>query len=290
MTINEMIKTYLDYTSKTKSKGTYNYETILSKHLLDYFKNYKDNTLTRATINDLILYYKDNTKLSNVTINKSIKYLRQVLEHFDIRPDAIYRMKLLPEQHKHFDLISIEQQSIIKNYLDSLPETNNNPQYKLIMLYDLGLRQNELLNIKLQHIDIHQKSIKVVNTKTHYDRVVYYNSNVQRQLIEHLNMHKNNFKVSRRSLLFYNDNKERPFNKNDLKMLYRRIKNATGIKKLHSHMFRHTLATELVELDVPLLAVQKQLGHRSLKTTEIYLHVSTKFQQQEIKKVWRTAL
>ena len=46
------------------------------------------------------------------------------------------------------------------------------------------------------------------------------------------------------------------------------------------HMFRHTFATELMEADVDIRYIQKMLGHSSIRTTEIYTHVSLAKQRE----------
>jgi len=52
-----------------------------------------------------------------------------------------------------------------------------------------------------------------------------------------------------------------------------------GIKKhIHPHVFRHAYATHLLEANVPIRHVQKVLGHKTLKSTMIYLHVTTQAQ------------
>jgi len=50
-----------------------------------------------------------------------------------------------------------------------------------------------------------------------------------------------------------------------------------GIKKhVHPHVFRHSYATHLIEANVPILHVQKLMGHTDIKSTMVYLHVTTR--------------
>ena len=57
----------------------------------------------------------------------------------------------------------------------------------------------------------------------------------------------------------------------------RRTVKRLGIKKrVHPHVFRHSYATHLIEVNVPILHVQKLLGHTDIKSTMIYAHVTTR--------------
>jgi len=52
-----------------------------------------------------------------------------------------------------------------------------------------------------------------------------------------------------------------------------------GFKKhIHPHVFRHAYATHLLEANIPIGHVQKILGHKTLQSTMVYLHVTTQAQ------------
>ena len=66
-------------------------------------------------------------------------------------------------------------------------------------------------------------------------------------------------------------------------ILIRRLADAAGIKKTISpHTFRHSFATHLLEGGANLRAIQQMLGHETIATTEIYLHLDSTRLREEI--------
>ena len=63
-------------------------------------------------------------------------------------------------------------------------------------------------------------------------------------------------------------------------MIKRYAKNAGIERNITPHMFRHSFATYLIEEGVDISCVQRILGHSSIKTTQIYIHVASKKQAE----------
>ena len=67
--------------------------------------------------------------------------------------------------------------------------------------------------------------------------------------------------------------------------LQRTVKRLRMKKHVHPHVFRHAYATHLLEANVPIRHVQKILGHKTLKSTMVYLHVTTQAQNDSNQRV-----
>jgi site-specific recombinase XerD len=80
--------------------------------------------------------------------------------------------------------------------------------------------------------------------------------------------------------LLHNIDKNRAANYDDIRYILRQVKKKLKIKKLHSHMFRHTVATYLMETGISLINLMDILGHKNLETTKRYLHMSKKHIKQ----------
>lgn len=84
--------------------------------------------------------------------------------------------------------------------------------------------------------------------------------------------------------LLHNIDKNRAADYDDIRYILRQAKKRLGIKKLHPHMFRHTVATFLVESRMDLPSLMNLLGHRNLETTRRYLHMSKKHVKSRYEK------
>lgn len=79
---------------------------------------------------------------------------------------------------------------------------------------------------------------------------------------------------------------DKPVSGNGVQGVLRSTLKRLGIKRhIHPHTFRHAYATHLLESNVPIKHVQKILGHKTLKSTMVYLHVTTHAQTDSQKKV-----
>lgn len=274
------IKEFLIYEKIVNDNtGTEQYNNVIANYLYMYFE--RTDTLTDTK--DLVLFYKQNTDVSNKTINKCIKLLRQVHKHHKIVNDDLTDFKLLKEKHVAKKVIKVNELKAIFKYLDNMQDRGNATSYKMItyILYDTGIRPNELLNIEKNNIDLEKRFLYLETTKTGIPRHVFMSQEITIRLKEYLKINNNS------KYLFYNNLRNRQFNRNDLKSFWRRVKKATNISVLNSYMFRHTYITDLIDLNVPLVVVQNQAGHSKISTTMIYYHNSTKVQAEALKAVKR---
>lgn len=274
------IKEFLNYEKIINDNtGTEQYNNVIANYLYMYFE--RTDTLTDTK--DLVLFYKQNTDVSNKTINKCIKLLRQVYKHHKIVNDDLTDFKLLKEKHVAKKVIKVNELKAIFKYLDNMQDRGNAATYKMItyILYDTGIRPNELLNIEKNNIDLEKRFLYLETTKTGIPRHVFMSQEITIRLKENLKINNNS------KYLFYNNLRNRQFNRNDLKSFWRRVKKATNISVLNSYMFRHTYITDLIDLNVPLVVVQNQAGHSKISTTMIYYHNSTKVQAEALKDVKR---
>lgn len=140
-------------------------------------------------------------------------------------------------------------------------------------LYSCGLRVSELIELKISDLFFDEGFIKVTG-KGNKQRFVPIGESTQKY-IEIWKGIRNHIDVKTESkdILFLNYKG----NKLTRAMIFTIIKNLvkkSGLKKTVSpHTFRHSFATHLLENGADLRAIQMMLGHESITTTEVYMHV-----------------
>ncbi|WP_234110983.1 tyrosine-type recombinase/integrase [Chryseobacterium sp. R2A-55] len=159
-------------------------------------------------------------------------------------------------------------------------------KHKLLigLIYGCGLRCMEVRNIKLQHLDFDRKMLHIVQGKGSKDRYVPLSEHLIRGL-------KTFIKVENPVQYLFNGNQNRNIEEIDqpgagrpdfdsrysqrgVQWVIKTISKKAGITKdVHTHTLRHSYATHLLEDGIPIIMVQKLLGHERIESTMEYLHV-----------------
>lgn len=145
-------------------------------------------------------------------------------------------------------------------------------------LYSCGLRVSELINLKISDLFFDEGFIRV-HGKGSKQRFVPINNQAQRYISLYIDSVRNHITIQKghEDTLFLN----RRGKGLSRVMIFTIIKNLcelAGIKKkISPHTFRHSFATHLLERGADLRAIQQMLGHESITTTEIYMHLDKRF-------------
>ena len=149
-----------------------------------------------------------------------------------------------------------------------------------IMLY-AGLRANEMLSLKTNHIDLNNRIISVFQGKGAKDRVIPMNRTLHCYLDEYS---KERLRLGKSSEYFFTSLRgNQCFTYSGLRRVVEKAKAATGVQ-FSPHRLRHTFATLMLEGGCDLFSLQKMMGHSDIKTTTIYLSASVSLLQEQINK------
>jgi integrase/recombinase XerD len=148
----------------------------------------------------------------------------------------------------------------------------------LEMLYSCGLRVSELTTIKLSDLFFDESFIKVTG-KGSKQRFVPIGLPTQRILNIYIENVRNQFPIQKTAndTLFIN-RRGNPLTRAMIFTIIKRLAVEIGLEKsISPHTFRHSFATHLLENGADLRSIQLMLGHESITTTEIYMHLDRSF-------------
>ncbi|WP_405572343.1 site-specific tyrosine recombinase/integron integrase [Winogradskyella sp. Asnod2-B02-A] len=140
-------------------------------------------------------------------------------------------------------------------------------------LYSCGLRVSELIELKVSDLFFEEGFIKVTG-KGDKQRFVPIGSSTQKYINIWIGIRNHiDIQPSSKDVLFLNF-KGKKLTRAMVFTIIKQLVKKTGLKKTVSpHTFRHSFATHLLENGADLRAIQMMLGHESITTTEIYMHV-----------------
>ncbi|MDX1827990.1 MAG: site-specific tyrosine recombinase XerD [Lutibacter sp.] len=176
------------------------------------------------------------------------------------------------------DTLSIHEIDLIINSIDL--STNEGERNRTIIetLYSCGLRVSELINLKLSDIFFDEGFIKVVG-KGNKQRFVPINNQTQKYIEIYKTSIRNHISIQKgfEDYLFLN-RRGKNLTRVMIFTIVKKLAEKAGIhKNISPHTFRHSFATHLLERGANLLAIQQMLGHESITTTEIYMHLDKRF-------------
>lgn len=270
----EAIRNYMKSVEVSKAPDTfkaYQYQfNVINKYLK--IKNIVYlNQLTFEHINNMISYFRKTCR--NNTINRRIRLLKSVYKHNSIYNEYLFSLKKFRIEVIHYNMFTEQELRKIMNYINNLDSSNPYELTRMIivlLLIETGVRQSELLSIKIKNIDVEGKVIKLTSTKTKEEGYVFFTDMTKDLLKEYIEFY------PEREYLLFNYMAYSKFTYRHLNAFMEHLRKKLDLKHCHAHMFRHTMATMLLENGCPLTSLQKLLRHSDISTTQIYLHMTYK--------------
>lgn len=280
MKIDEVIKKFIEYIDKELN---YSRETIINyeKDLTIYkdflkIKNYNYLSITKDQVMEY-LKYLDSFKYQNKTISRILSSLRSFynyLTEIKLLDNNIFKRIRNPKVSKKLpNYLSIVEIEKILDKIDEESIFGIRDKCLFELLYSTGLRVSEVSNLKIDDINLIDKSIRVLG-KGNKERIVYF-GNVAANLIHKYLQIRNEFLKKGNIEYFFINNNGDKLSRQSIEHIINMIMKRSEINhKISPHTLRHTYATHLLDNGADLRSVQELLGHENLGTTEVYTHVS----------------
>lgn len=149
----------------------------------------------------------------------------------------------------------------------------------LSLLAYSGLRNKELCGLKIDDVEVGSQLIHVRGGKGQKDRDASIAAQCAGLVVQYLHivqyLHSERPGAGSAEPLFVTLQSRNPYGPQDLRKLVHVVaKRAHITKRVHPHLFRHSLATNMLIRGAHILAIKEQLGHAFVETTMVYLHAA----------------
>jgi integrase/recombinase XerD len=156
-------------------------------------------------------------------------------------------------------------------------------------LYSTGMRRLELVNLTLWDLDLERGAVTIRQGKGKKDRIIPIGDRAAAWVRKYLEEARPQLAMEQDDKVVFLSNAGEPFSLDYLTEMVRGYVEKSGVGKQGAcHLFRHTMATLMLEGGADIRFIQAMLGHADLKTTQIYRHVAIR-QLQEIHRATHPA-
>jgi integrase/recombinase XerD len=236
-------------------------------HITGIAKHFKKppDKLTLDEIKDYLVYMQEERRLSWSSRNVTVSALNFL---FRVTLGDTSRLMAMPSRKAPKRLPVVLSRDEVRQILNA--PSNLKHRVMLKTAYSAGLRVGEVVKLRTEDIDSARMLIRVVQAKGNKDRYTILSP----VLLSALRTYWETLKL-RSIWLFPSPTGDKPITTGTVQRVFHNAKAKSGVKKGKGvHTLRHSFATHLLEAGYDIRTIQLLLGHKSIKTTLVYLHVS----------------
>jgi integrase/recombinase XerC len=287
-----IITQFIEYISAVRKYSPHtvkSYETDLRQFAVFCQEEYQqkletaDHLIIRSWL-ALLLDKGINTRTANRKLS-SIRSFFKYLKQKKIREDNPFLKIVTPKQEKRLAVFVEEDKMDL--LLDKVFQENTfrEQRDKLIihLFYSTGIRQAELISLKISGLDIHQMQLKVLG-KRNKERIIPLSREIMPDINQYLTSREALACESKDSNFFIRENGKKLYPKLVYRVVNYYLSQVTTIKKKSPHVLRHSFATHMLNNGADLNTIKEILGHVNLSATQIYTHNTIKKLNQVYKK------
>ena len=234
----------------------------LLKRFTTYFKQFDPKIITPSQIKDYLCSIIEDDGLGPATIDQTINALR-FLYVVILKRDFSFGEIARPRSDRRIPVVLCKEEilkifAVVKNPTHSL---------MLQLMYSSGLRVSEVVNLRVQDIQLYNLTLFVRGGKGHKDRITVFSEKLKTPLLRQLGCkHPTDY-------LFVSQRGTKYTTRSVQKFFEKAVKDSRIQKTVSCHTLRHCFATHLLEAGTDIRYIQNLLGHASITTTNIYTKV-----------------
>lgn len=248
------------------------------------------NNLSKDIIIEFLDYLENERKIKVSTRNQRLASIKSFFKYIQYNEPSLFDLcnQILSIKNKKVpnQMISYFTEDEIKIIIDYLNKENNLKYLTLIcVLYETGARVQELINIKVEHLNLTDNASITFYGKRNKVRVVP----VSNELVKLLNKYFTQIYFDYGEGLLFYSNQKRKYDRSSINFIVKKLVNHLKVLyptyfrgNYHPHSFRHSKATHLYNNGIPLLYIKDFLGYSNITTTEIYAPPDSKKQRKLI--------
>ena len=293
MRLEDKLAAYLEYCEYRKEldgKTLKAYRIDLRQYFEYVCVDEPDKEKIEEYITHLHKSYKQKTVKRKIA---SIKAFYNYLEETEIIAESPFR-KIKVKFKETVTLPRIIPREEIEKLLNHMYQclNENDKASRKFMLRDVavievffatGARVYEISNIRDDSINLNTGLIRLMGKGGKERYVQISNTSILEVLKKYYD---ENEQAIKKSGYFFVNNRESRYTEQSIRLMLKKYTKQAGIERnITPHMFRHSFATYLIEEGVDVSCVQQILGHSSIKTTQIYIHIAAKKQAEILKEM-----
>ena len=260
-------KAFSDYIDclklKAYSKNTIRTYVTEFAHLLRILKNFSVDDLSEDRLKDYFLYCLDKEKIKENHLNSRINAVKFYFEQVRKKSKMFFEIprpkspKLLPKMLSQAEVRKIFENTVNQKHL-----------LMLKLCYGMGLRVSEIVNLKVEHINSGNMLVLIAGDKKKKDRY----TNLPESILALLRSY---YKEYRPKDFLFEGQYGGAYTVRSVQSVFKQAMRKSKINKsIGVHGLRHSYATHLMESGADIRFLQELLGHNSIKTTQIYTHIT----------------
>ena len=293
MRLEDKLAAYLEYCEYRKEldgKTLKAYRIDLRQYFEYVCVDEPDKEKIEEYITHLHKSYKQKTVMRKIA---SIKAFYNYLEETEIIAESPFR-KIKVKFKETVTLPRIiprEEIEKLLNHMYQCLNENDKVSHKHMLrdvavievFFATGARVYEISNIREDSINLNTGLIRLMGKGGKERYVQISNTSILEVLKKYYD---ENEQAIKKSGYFFVNNRESRYTEQSIRLMLKKYTKQAGIERnITPHMFRHSFATYLIEEGVDVSCVQQILGHSSIKTTQIYIHIAAKKQAEILKEM-----